>query len=145
MNEYSPWGTVARLQDVLVVFDDLPSGRGWWVPDERVLLLDRRMCRRQMRCTLAHELEHMVRGDECVADVSGVLHVRQEIAASTAAARRLIPLGRLVEALLWSQDERELAEELDVDEETVRMRLLTLTPGEHSIIDERLWAREESA
>lgn len=143
MKDYSPWGAVAKLQDVLVAFADLPSGRGWWEPDERVLLLDRQQTQREMRCTLAHELEHILRGDQDVSAVSSVLHARQEVAACAAAARRLVPLSRLVDALLWSQDEQELAEELNVDEDTLRMRLLTLTPEEHQLIDERIRAAEE--
>lgn len=142
MSDYSPWGAVAALTDVLVAFDILPSGRGWWDPDSKVLLLDKRQSRREMRCTVAHELEHIIRGDSDVSEASSLLHARQEVAACAAAARRLIPLGRLVDALLWSQDERELAEELNVDEDTMRMRLLTLTPEEHRLIDERVWEAE---
>jgi Zn-dependent peptidase ImmA (M78 family) len=142
MNDYSPWTAVARLQDVLVAFADLPSGRGWWEPDEKVLLLDRRQSRREMRCTLAHELEHIMRGDCDVSTASPILHARQEVAACAAAARRLIPMARLIDALLWSQDEHELAEELNVDLDTLQVRLLTLTPDEHALIDDRLWSAE---
>lgn len=140
--DYSPWGTVSEMDDVQVVFSELDEDLGWWDPDSRVITLDKRQTRREMRCTLAHELEHARRGDECVESASPILAVRQEIAASAAAARRLISLGRLVDALLWSQNEQELAEELNVDEDTLRVRLLTLTPGEHSLIDERLWQAE---
>lgn len=142
MTDYSPWGAIAALQDVLVAFEILPSGRGWWEPDQRVLLLDKRQTRREMRCTLAHEIEHIMRGDHDVSGVSPVLQARQEVAACAAASRLLIPLGRLVDALLWSQDECELAEELNVDEDTLRVRLVTLTPEEHAMIDERLWTAE---
>lgn len=140
--DYSPWGTLSRLHDVLVAFEILPSGRGWWEPDEKVLLLDKRQTRREMRCTVAHELEHIVRGDTDVSCVSPVLQARQEIAACAAASRRLIPLTKLIDGLLWSQDEYELAEHLDVDEDTLRIRLLTLTPEEHHVVDERVWAAE---
>lgn len=142
MSNYSPWDAVAALSDVLVAFEILPSGRGWWEPDQRVLLIDKRQSRREMRCTIAHELEHIIRGDRDVSAVSPVLQARQEVAACAAAARRLIPLGRLIDALLWSQDELELAEELNVDEDTLRMRLLALTADEHALIDERLWQAE---
>src|SRR3954451_18977213 len=128
MKDYSPRTAVARLQDVLVAFTDLPSGRGWWEPDEKVLLLDRRQSRREMRCTLAHELEHIMRGDYDLSLASPILHARQEVAACASASRRLIPMARLIDALLWSQDEYELSEELNVDVDTLQMRLLTLTP-----------------
>lgn len=142
MNDYSPWGAVAMLSDVLVAFEILPSGRGWWDPDQKVLLLDKRQSRREMRCTVAHELEHIIRGDSDVSVASSVLHARQEVAACAAAARRLIPLARLIDGLLWSQNEHELAEELNVDEDTLRVRLMTLTPEEHQVIDDRIWEAE---
>lgn len=138
IDDYSPWREVAQLDDVLVIFDELPSGRAWWIPTERVLFIDSRLTRAEARCALAHELEHINRGDVSVADVSSVLDVRQEIATSVAAARRLIPLDRLVTVLLWSQDEYEIADELHVDVETIRLRLLTLTVDEHAVIDRRL-------
>lgn len=142
-DEYSPWGAVADLEDILVVFDELPSGRAWWVPSEQVLFLDRRLSRAEARCALEHELQHIRRGDVSLADVSTVLQTRQEISASVGAARRLIPMERLVAALLWSQDEHEIAQELNVDVDAVRIRLLTLTEDEHATIDRRLWAAEQ--
>lgn len=142
MSDYSPWGALAQLTDVHVRFDDLIDELGYWDPETRTITLDRGQTQVERRCTLAHELEHLARGDENVAHVSPVLAARQEIAACTRAARRLIPLADLISALLWSQDERELADALNVDEDTIRVRLLTLTPGEHSIIDERLWQAE---
>lgn len=134
----SPWGQVSRLSDVLVAFVDLPSGTAWWDPDEQVILLQRGMSRRETRCALAHELEHIRHGDEAIDHVSDVLATRQEIAAHTRAARRLIPLDALIDALLWSQDEQELAEGLNVTVEIVRQRLLTLTPEEHAAVDRRI-------
>lgn len=140
---YSPWGDLASMPDVQVEYADLPDELGWWDPDRRVITLDKSQGQAERRCTLAHELEHAKRGDEDVSHVSPILAVRQEIAAAVRAARRLIPLAALVTALLWSQDERELAEELHVDEDTVRIRLLTLSTTEHAIIDKRLWMTEQ--
>lgn len=137
-----PWAAVARLEDVLVTFTDLPESHGWWEPGERVIVLDRSLSQRQRRCVLAHELEHVLAGDEDVSDVSLMLAMRQEARAATRAARRLITLDALVDGLLWSQDEHELAEELHVDVDTLRTRLATLTENEHALIDERLWERE---
>lgn len=144
MGDYSPWTALAQMQDVQLVVHDLGGeDLGWWDPDLRVIHLDSRQTQRERRSTLAHELEHARRGDEDISHVSPILAARQEIAACVRAARQLVPIGRLVDALLWSRDERELAEELNVDEDTVRMRLLTLTEEEHAAIDRRLWAAEE--
>lgn len=142
MTTYSPWGAVAGMPDVRVKFADLEHDLGWWDPETQTITLARDQTQAERRCTLAHELEHATAGDESVAHVSPILAVRQEIAACMRAARRLIPLDDLVAALLWSQDERELAEELNVDEDTIRIRLLTLTPEEHRLIDERVWEAE---
>lgn len=139
---YSPWGELAKMDDVQVEYADLQDELGWWDPERRVITLDRRQTQRERRCTLAHELEHVRRGDEDTSHVSPILAARQEIAACMRAARRLIPITLLISALLWSQDERELAQELHVDEDTVRIRLLTLTEQEHALIDERLWEAE---
>lgn len=143
MVDYSPWAALAELPDVQLAFADLGGDLGWWDPETRTITLDRDQSQRERRCTLAHELEHIARGDECVEHVSPILAARQEIAACMRAARRLIPMAALVAALLWSQNERELAEELHVDEDTLRIRLLTLTEDEHRLIDERIRQAEE--
>lgn len=140
---YSPWDELAGMPDITIQVAELGEETlGWWDGETRTLALHKRQSQRQMRCTLAHELEHAKRGDECGIALSPVLATRQEIAASARAARQLIALDALVAALLWSQNERELAEELHVDEDTLRIRLLTLTPEEHQMIDELVWGAE---
>lgn len=142
-DEYSPWKALADMPEIGVEFANLSDDElGWWDPDRQTITLAAGQTQAERRCTLAHELEHVKRGDEDVSRVSPVLAARQEIAACVRAARRLIPLGALIAALLWSQDERELADELHVDADTMRIRLLTLTPAEHAAIDERLWLAE---
>lgn len=137
---YHPWRELRRRPDVDVEFVDLPAGHGWWVPEQRLILIDRRLTQVQRRCTLAHELEHVDRGDTGIS--CGVLAGRQEARATAAAARRLITLPRLADALLWSRDQGELAEQLWVTEEVLQARLLQLTPMEHDYIDRRLWEAE---
>lgn len=139
MSEYSPWGALSQLQGIQLEFTDIATDElGWWDPERNVITLAKNQSRREMRCTLQHELEHALAGDEDVSHVSPVLAARQEIAACMRAAQRLISLDALIDALLWSQDERELAEVLNVDEDTVRIRLLTLSSEEHTIIDCRI-------
>lgn len=79
----------------------------------------------QRRATLTHEIAHIERGD-----VPEYLHAREERIVSEIAARRLIPLDALADALRWARDLTELADELWVDEPTVRCRLDTLDPVE---------------
>lgn len=66
----------------------------------------------QRRCTLAHELVH---DERRVFPVDRVLRAREELAVERIAARRLIQLDALVDALLWARDARETAAELWVD------------------------------
>ena len=47
-----------------------------------------------------------------------------------AVARRLIPFEALLDAARWARNVHELADELWVDEDTVRVRLAHLHPSE---------------
>ena len=120
--------TWARLaDDVLGVTDG--HSRIWL--DDRQLQVER-------RCTLAHELAHIELGhrDGC----TGV----EEVHASRLAARRLIRLDHLAEALAWSEHPAEVADVLWVDVDTLRTRLAHLHPAERHHIATRL-ARKETA
>lgn len=114
--------------------------RGRFYPEHAAVLIQHGLRGGAYTATLMHELIHAERGDEpCV---SPELEARQELAVAREAARRLITIERLVDALLWCQDDRELADVLDVDNETVRVRLAMLSAEEHAFIDRRLWAAE---
>ncbi|MBD2760126.1 hypothetical protein IEE94_11470 [Yimella sp. cx-573] len=84
------------------------------------------MTQAQRRATLAHELEHAERGDFFFAD--GVLEDERVVCRT--ASRRLIPLNLLVEAVRWSTNLSEVADELMVDKQTVKDRLRSLTREE---------------
>jgi Zn-dependent peptidase ImmA (M78 family) len=137
---YDPWRVLRdRLPDVVVGVVRLPRGRGWWMRGQRVILLDDRLTQAERRAVCAHEVEHALSDDDgCTCGPKAERRVR------LLAARKLIPLDALVEALRWSRDESELADELWVDVDTVRTRLAGLTPAEQADIDSRLWALEES-
>lgn len=130
-----PWQVLADLPDVVVGWQHLPSGAGWWVPEERVILLDKRLTRVEARCTLAHELIHVLDGHEACHDPRG--DRRQERDADDAAARWLIDVRALSDAVLWSRHPSELAFELNVDLRTLKVRLDTLTEEERLILNGR--------
>jgi Zn-dependent peptidase ImmA (M78 family) len=119
--------------------DDL---MGEWDPDTMTVWLHRDLSAAQLRCTLAHELVHAMRGDERCRD--GVLDARQEAAVRRLTARLLIPVPRLAAALAWTHDEHELAAELHVDLDTLHARREHLTAAERTeLLD--LIARTERA
>ena len=115
---------------------ELDGALGWWYPERQEIVLDARMTQAERRSTLAHELVHAEQGDRPTA--TGVLSARQEARASRIASCRLVTLDQLAEALLWSQDESELAAALWVDVETVQARLAALTRAEHRKLDKMI-------
>jgi hypothetical protein len=140
---YSPWRHLGRLDHVQLTFDLLPGQDGCWRPADAEVVLDRRLTQAERRSTLAHELVHAEHNDEpCACPVAGA---KQERRADETAARRLITLDQLADALAWTSDGHQLADELWVDVATVHCRLATLTEAERMYVSQRIWRREESA
>lgn len=136
-HEYHPWQHARRLgvTVALAEFDD-PDLFGYWDSTVRTIYLARGLTQRQRRAVLAHEVEHASHDDRPLLDAA--LHARRERATDAVAARRLLPLDRLVEALRWTGNERELADELWVDVHTVRVRLAGLSARERCVLEDSL-------
>lgn len=137
---WSPWAELHRHPDIWVHRCRLDEGTGWWCPDERVVLIDDRLDRRQARCVLAHELAHALLGHRACHDYgdSDWLAQRVEAAADDWAARRLLPLPALVDALAMHPDDLEaVAAQLDVVADVVRLRLRALAPTERAALVRR--------
>lgn len=134
---WHPWRHLARHHPEYVV--ELarlePGLLGYTDHTNRRIVLDVDLTQRERRCTLTHELGHVHRGrvptDQRLAE-------REELAVDRLAARQLVTLEDLVEALLWSTDHDEVADELWVDETTLRARLADLEEHEHAAIAARL-------
>ena len=92
----------------------------------------------QRRSTLAHELEHVRRGP-CAPH----LQPREERIVEQLAARKLVGIRELGEALAWARDLDEAAQELWVDLSIVQARLDHLHPSERHYLRRRL--REDDA
>jgi hypothetical protein len=109
---------------------------GCWDPATSTIWLDDRLSAAERRSTLEHELVHAERGDgPCATEWH---HAKQEASVDREAARRLIDVDDLVKALLRCLDEREVAEYLNVDVDTVLTRLAYLTPGETRMVEQRM-------
>lgn len=131
---YHPWRTLR---------DHFPEWTLHWRPmvgrlgitdyENRTITLDPDQDQAQRRSTLAHELQHADRGP-----VPHWCQAREERTVDDLAARRLITLDQLAEALVWAYDAHELADELWVDVEMVRVRLANLTEAEGRELEQRL-------
>lgn len=127
---YDPWGEVPAGWSV--DFAVMPV-RGMCRWNRRTILLDIRLSRVEERCTLAHELVHAERGP-----FPRWATAREEAAVDAEAARRLIPLDALGEALAWSLHPTVAAEELDVDPPTLEALLRNLAAAEVEALRRRL-------
>lgn len=141
---YCPWRDVGdRYPTVLIAIRDVHPARAVWLSDSSVIFVDASLSRAEGRCALAHEIAHMDLGHWR----TGVRHFdrRLEREADRLAARRLIPFPHLAHALRWSRDDRELAEELNVDLDTIRARLEHLTPDEVDELQQAIERLDQAA
>ncbi|WP_256987183.1 ImmA/IrrE family metallo-endopeptidase [Rhodococcoides fascians] len=89
----------------------------------------------ERRSSLTHEMLHLIRGT-VHSESPGAQ--AEELIVEELAARLLITLPSLLRALQWSQDDRELADELWCDVRMVQTRRATLTQCEREWLDARL-------
>ncbi len=117
-----------------LVYSDLPGNRCGQVSwRENSITIDPRLPRPAQRCTLAHEIQHIHRGPCPPGHRS-----QEERAVEEAAARDLIGLHDLGEALAESTDLDYVAAVLDVDRPMLEARLGRLRPEEAAWLEDRL-------
>lgn len=134
MEVWHPWRFLAtHLPHITVSCQHrLPRGvRGLWRGTS--VWLCSTLTQAERRSTLTHELLHVERGL-----VPNHLRDSEERVVDELAARRLITLPALTEALRYSQEPRDLAEHLWVDIPTVRARMATLDPIEVAELEHAL-------
>lgn len=136
-NKYSPWGELADLPHITIEWRQMIGKLGEYVHDRSVILLDPRMKRHQRRSVLCHELRHAIAGDEPVE--CEIAHRRRELRTDRAAARLLIDLHDLGDALaLHDGHAGAVAQELDVALDVVWCRINALHPSERHYLARRL-------
>ncbi|WP_298445927.1 hypothetical protein [Gordonia sp. (in: high G+C Gram-positive bacteria)] len=135
---YHPWRDARARSTLDIVFvDGLPTGmRGRCRGDRIEIRSDALQVER--RCTLAHELVHHERGG---VPADPILLAREETHVEAIAARRLVTLDRLVDALTWTRHAAELADELWIDQIMLAAYIESLTPDERAWIDRELSRR----
>ena len=125
-------GVVEPPQGWLIDWQVMPV-RGWCDWEGLRIVLHPGLTAVEARCVLAHEIVHAERGPSPEWASS-----REERIADMEAARRLIPLDELADALVWSHHPGELAELLGVDRPTLLARLEGLTELERGLVLDRL-------
>jgi Zn-dependent peptidase ImmA (M78 family) len=135
---YHPWRALRDHPDIDVEWTPLPDGILALTDGRTRIWIDPRQHQAKRRCTLAHELAHIELGH-----TGGCTH-REDRAADQIAARRLIPLDRLADALTWARSLEEAAEELWVDVAMLRARLDGLHPPEERYLTARITARYDT-
>ena len=95
--------------------------------------LDDRLTGPEHRCTLAHELVHAERQDQPLGNPD--LSAKREVVVHREAARRLISVDQLADAVAWAAEARELADCLDVDLPTLQARLDVLSDAERDYLE----------
>jgi IrrE N-terminal-like domain len=136
MHQYHPWRHL-RDQHPDVHVDPqcaLPPGTvGRWTADGRLELSDR-SSQQQRRSTLAHEIVHLERGP---VPRDPRQRGREERIVEETAARRLIPLELLIDAIRWGQGTAD-HDELWVDPSMLLIRFSTLAAAERATIPHAL-------
>ncbi|GAB2613823.1 hypothetical protein GCM10027067_26750 [Pseudactinotalea suaedae] len=121
---FHPWRRLRALEGVRLEWSRLRPGLLGATDGEGVVVLHPEQSQRQRRCTLAHELAHVKLGH------TGSCGPVEDAQARDLAARWLIPIEALLDALRWTRDWEELADELWVDVATLQDRLDWLTDDE---------------
>ncbi|WP_259809653.1 ImmA/IrrE family metallo-endopeptidase [Aestuariimicrobium sp. p3-SID1156] len=133
---HHPWRALKALADWSLVWDHLPGDLlGFTDHRTRTVVLDRDLLQVERRCTIAHELEHVHRGP---VPADPWLGAREESAVEQEAARALISIEALADAVSWSLDVHEVADALWVDVDTLRVRLAHLHPAERALLARKM-------
>jgi hypothetical protein len=133
---YSPWRHLRSLPHIDLRWtddDDLLDGaHAWYYHRLRAIVMDKRLTQVERRSAIAHELGHAIRGDlPCGSDI---LDARQEDVVEQWAARKLIELPALADALKWSDDPEEVADALWVTRDLLLARIEHLHPSERAYL-----------
>lgn len=133
---WNPWRHIGdNYPHITVVRDQELPGRIWGLTDGTRIWICKRLNQAQRRSTLAHELLHIERGLP-PSEPRGL--AREEKLVSEIAARRLITITDLIDALRWTREPTELADALWVDTDTLKARMSGLDPVEVAELENRL-------
>lgn len=136
-SSYSPWADLASRPEINFEWSPLVGRMGEYLHSHRLIRLRRDLPRRVMRSVLAHELRHADMADELT--VCGRVNLRQEQRADREAARLLIDVRELGEALVVNDGHLSgTAVSLRVSDYLLGIRLASLHPSERHYLRRRL-------
>ncbi|GAB3557687.1 ImmA/IrrE family metallo-endopeptidase [Spelaeicoccus albus] len=133
MPKKRPWRKYPAVDHVVVEWAGPPAVETFDIGDNPQLgqapeLIDKRILFSRHRCTLAHELEHLDRGEVACQDAAVEKYVR------LAVARKLIKWDDLVDAVSAGVSETELADDLAVTDEVLADRIRFLHRSEKMLL-----------
>lgn len=139
----SPWSVLASLPDVRLEWTEdqevLEGRRARWFPGHRVIVIDSRLKRLKARCSLAHELGHVVLEHPTPCG-SEFFDNRVEVEADQFAARLLLPdLDLLGIELATSVHHGHAASNLNVTRDILEARLAGLREDESRHLRRIVW------
>ena len=129
---WSPWRHLREHHPHVTIWEtELPGDLlGCLDHNQNAVYVDSRLTCHEKRATVAHEVGHLEL-DTCV---NGLWTPAAEWKVNRWAARHLIPVEALASAMRWTSVVAELADELFVDEKTVRDRFRCMTDAEQDLI-----------
>ncbi len=142
MGRYDPWRDLSRRTYLRVEFVDEPTGRRGRICGNTITI-DQRQLQEERRSTIAHELVH---DERRIFPTDPVLRAKEENLVERTAARRLIAVHDLIDALRACSTRlaHELADHLWVDPPMLRARMdaldsIEVSELEHHLEDQWLW------
>lgn len=117
-----------------VQYADLPAGVcGYYDHSTGNIFVDRKMPNRNQRLTYEHEWTHKMLGHGPARSLAERL--QREIAVERITARRLIPFSSFLSAMTRFKDAGSVADALDVDEDLLYARVMSLSPDEQTLFE----------
>lgn len=136
----SPWALLAQMPDVELQWTSdqavLKGRRARWFPRPRIIVMDKALKRRTARCSLAHEIAHVVLEHPAACD-NRFFDQRRELEADRFAARFLLPdLAEVARELATASTYGHAAANLHVTLDMLEARLADLAPREHRLVSD---------
>lgn len=138
-HRYHPWRILRGLPHITVRWSPaVARGR----VDGDTITLHPLLTQAERRSTLAHELVHLERGPAPTHH-----QAREELVVEEIAARRLVDLDELADAIVWHDGHAhdEMADDLWVDRAMLLARIRSLDVGERAYIEQIVARREGGA